>query len=123
MLFYRDKHQHQKTQNKHPKGKRSPLTTILFVENTWKGEYAARLREREKAMESITGYRVKVVEQSGTSLKSMLVRSNPWSGGKCGRFRCLPCEAGVEDSRCYVRNILYESSCISCASIPRSPTL
>ena len=43
-----------------------------------------------------TNFRVKVVEKSGTTLKSILVKSDPRAGGKCGRRRCLPCEAGVE---------------------------
>ena len=59
------------------------------------------------------------MEQAGTNLKSLLVRSNPWARGKCGKGGCLPCEAvkigsNIEKSRCGKRNILYESSCVEC---------
>ena len=105
----------KKATTANPNNKDLPITTILFVENTRGGKYAAMLREKEGELAQITGFRVKIVEQSGTSLKALLVRSNPWSGGKCGRFACLPCEAGAEDSKCFKRNILYESLCLECA--------
>ena len=73
--------------------KATPLTSVLFVEQTTGGVYAARLRETEEKLTAITNFRVKVVEKSGTTLRSVLVRSDPWVGGKCGRKRCLPCEA------------------------------
>ena len=44
----------------------------------------------------------------------MLVKSDPFAGGKCSKFRCLPCKADVKDSKCSKRNILYESTCKSC---------
>ena len=37
------------------------------------------------------GFRVKVVEKSGTTHKSILVKSNIWAEGKCGMRKCLPC--------------------------------
>ena len=61
-----------------------------------------------------TCFRVKVVEKSGTTLNSVLVKSDPWAEEKCGRRRCLPCEAGVKNSKCRKRNILYESTCREC---------
>ena len=44
------------------------------MEQTASGEYAAKLREREEILAGITGYRVQIVEQAGTGLKSLLVR-------------------------------------------------
>ena len=73
------------------------------------------LREKEEELAEVTGFKIKIVEQSGTALKSLLVKSNPWAGGKCGRFNCLPCEAGLQDSKCFTRNILYENTCIECS--------
>ena len=52
-----------------------------------------RLRETEEQLATITGFRVKVVEKSGTTLKPILVKSDPWADGKCRRRRCLSCEA------------------------------
>ena len=65
-------------------------------------------------MTPIINFRVKIVEKSGTTLKSVLVRSDPWAGGKCGRKRCLPCKEGVENSKFRKRNILYEITCQEC---------
>ena len=41
-------------------------STVLFVENTKGGELAERMRTTLKRIEEILGYRVKVVERSGT---------------------------------------------------------
>ena len=46
-------------------------STVLFVENTKGGELAERMRTTLKRIEEILGYRVKVVERSGTPLKKM----------------------------------------------------
>ena len=78
--------------------KASPLTSVLFMEQTPGGVYAARLRETEKKLAPITNFRVKVVEKSGTTLKSILMKSDPWAGG-------------VESSKCRKRNILKEITC------------
>ena len=58
-----------------------------------------------------------MVEKSGTTLKSILVKSDPWTEGKCGRRRFLPCEAGVKDSKRRKRNILYESTYKECLGV------
>ena len=43
-----------------------------------------------------------------------MVKSDPFAGGKCHPVDCLPCKAGVLDSKCSKRNVLYESECLSC---------
>ena len=58
--------------------KAAPLTTVLFVEQNPGGMYAAKLRETEEKLAA--NFRVKVLEKSGTTLRSMLVRSDPWAG-------------------------------------------
>ena len=70
--------------------------------------------ETEEKLAAITGFRVKIVEKSRTTLKSILVRSDPWAEGKCGSRKCLPCETGVKNSKCRKRNVLYESTCKEC---------
>ena len=103
----------EEQKQKDGKNKRVGLTSILFVEQTRNGQYAAKLREKEEYLADVTGYKVKVVEKAGNTLKSLLVRSDPFAGGKCGRYKCLPCKAGLKDSKynkCNKRNILYESA-------------
>ena len=41
-------------------------STVLFVERTWHGELAKRLRQAEAEISGLTGDRVKVVEKSTT---------------------------------------------------------
>ena len=53
----------------------APLTSVLFMEQTLGGIYAAKLRETEEQLAAITGFRVKVVKKSVTTLKSILGRS------------------------------------------------
>ena len=88
--------------------------TVLFVDQTPGGKLAAQLRQKENELAQITGWKSKIVEKGGTSLQQLLVKSNPWEGGMCGRSGCVPCQAGVEKSKCFKRNILYESSCNIC---------
>ena len=91
-----------------------PTTTVLFVEQTKGGELAKRLREAEERLARLTGWKVRIVEKSGRSMKQMLVKSNPWAGGMCERSECHPCKSGNEKQSCFKRNILYESICLSC---------
>ena len=61
------------------------------------------------------GFTVKVVENAGSSLGSVLSNKNPWAGQMCGRGKCPPCSQGeeiIEDSK--ATNVLYESMCKEC---------
>ena len=84
----RDEEEETRQIQKETRKKAAPLTSVLFMEQTLGGIYAAKLRETEEQLAAITGFRVKVVEKSGTTLKSILVKLDPWSDGKCGRRRC-----------------------------------
>ena len=77
------------------------------------------LREEEKIMENLTGYRVKYVEKAGTSIGDLLCRSDHWAGRLCGREACLLCntkQATGENLRqsCTKRNVVYEIWCHTC---------
>ena len=50
------------------KGERSDVKAVMFVPYTAHSELALRLRESEEKMESLTGYRIKIVERGGTKL-------------------------------------------------------
>ena len=91
-----------------------PVKTVLFVPQTPGGELANRLREAEKQLAELTGEKVKIVEKGGRTLKNTLHKSNPWTGGFCGRKDCLPCMTGDEKGDCMKRNIVYETNCIRC---------
>ena len=88
--------------------------TVLFVEQSMKGDLAKRLRDVEKKVNRIVGYRTKIVEGVGNKLKDLLPNSNPWKGAHCGR-ECIPCDQPVEQKQdCRKRNIIYENICLIC---------
>ena len=62
--------------------------TVLFVDQTPEGRLAKDLREVLTRLENILGFKVKVVERTGTSLRNCLPNTNPWSGT---RQDCVTC--------------------------------
>ena len=82
-------------------------------------ELANRLRDNEEKMESMSGFRMKIVERGGSKLVDMLHKANPWAGEDCQRDRCLLCstkkDEGKENSQdCKRRNCVYETTCLTC---------
>ena len=59
------------------------IKAVLFVPRSEKGELLSRLKEEEAKLADITGYRVKLVESSGTQLSRILCQRNPWAGEDC----------------------------------------
>ena len=91
------------------------IKSVLFVPRTERGELLRRLREEETKLADITGYRVKLVERSGTQLSRILCQKNPWAGQDCGRADCLVCgDSEVGGGDCRRRNITYVTTCVSC---------
>ena len=87
----------------------------MFVDQTVGGMLAKRLQKAEDAIAEMVGYRVRIVETSGTQLCRLLPNTNPWSGQNCGRSTCYTCTQGDEDlQNCRQRNIRYESACTLC---------
>ena len=56
----------------------STVKAVMFVPYTRGSGLAREIREAEEKMESLTGYRLKIVERSGTSLMDILHKSNTW---------------------------------------------
>ena len=57
------------------------VKAVMFVPFTKHSELANRLRDNEEKMESMSGYRMKVVERGGSKLVDLLHKANPWAGG------------------------------------------
>ena len=94
--------------------KEQEISTVLFVPQTERGELANRLRAVEKELSKLCGDRVKIVEKAGMSLKSVLVKPNPWANMHCGRRECLPCGDVKSQGMCKFRSITYETHCRPC---------
>ena len=89
--------------------------SVIFVEQTPHGELAKRIREVLSRLEGYMGFKVKVAERSGTSIKNMFPLNSLWEGAQCGRSTCIPCtQKGEEVQNCKKRGIIYESICIKC---------
>ena len=88
--------------------------SVLFVEQTCRGELASRLREAFTRLEKITGMGVKVVERAGTTIKNLL----PTMMGEkapCGRKECLTCrQDGEHIPDCSKMSLVYENICLIC---------
>ena len=97
--------------------KEQEIATVLFVPQTERGELANRLRAVEKELSKLCGNRVKIVEKAGMSLKSVLVKPNPWANIHCGRQQCLPCADEKSQGMCKFRSITYETSCRPCREV------
>ena len=95
-----------------------PLTpvTVLFVPQTPQGAFAKKLTELKVWLTKLSGEKTKIVERSGCTVRQLLVRSNPWAQGHCGRppGECPPCDTGDGKQSCQRRSILYETFCLRC---------
>ena len=70
--------------------------SVLFVQQTNRGELGKRLREVLTRISPMLGFGIKVVERSGSSLRSKLPQSNLWEGEHCGRGACITCNQGAD---------------------------
>ena len=60
-------------------------------------------------------FKVRVAENGGTSLGSLLSNKNLWSDLECGRVACRTCAQPDERKEpCTLRNVVYESKCAKC---------
>ena len=103
----------KKVETEKTNNNRTPLT-VLFVPRTPGGELARRIRQSETQMEQITGYRVKIVERGGVMIKRMVVKTNPWNDGSCGRPQCLICRHENGGGDCSKRSVTYRTRCEVC---------
>ena len=90
------------------------VITVMFVPQTPGGELCKRLQRAEERISKLTGEKVRMVERAGTTVRQLLHRSNHWSGGPCGRDKCLPCLNGNGKQDCKEKNIVYDITCGNC---------
>jgi len=84
----------------------SGFDSVLFVPSTPKGKLKAMYQKEI----SQSGFRIKVVETTGTTLKRQLQTSNPFKKKLCGRSQCFICTSeGSGD--CNTEGITYKIQC------------
>ena len=92
---------------------------MITVPHTWGGTLAKLMRLKEDELFKLTGYRLKITERVGPSIKSQLVKSDPWAGRDCDRQDCLLCITKLRSGKnlsqnCHKRNAVYETWCETC---------
>ena len=55
-----------------------------------------------------------MLERAGRTVKQLLVRSNPWAGGVCGRELCLLCPGSDGKQDCRDKYLVYDIICKTC---------
>ena len=110
-----DKRQKKSVNNKPDLRK---TVTVINILRTHDGNMARMISEAERKLRAICSTKVKVIESVGPTLKSMLVRSNPWANLNCPRDNCLPCNS-TENKKfnCTRRSITYMSECKLCKDL------
>ena len=94
---------------------RKPPVSVLFCPQTPNGTLGKKLKEQEVFLSQLCGEAIKIVERSGSTIRQLLVKSNPWASGTvCGDTDCLLCKTGGGKQDCGKRNICYEIFCKSC---------
>ena len=86
--------------------KQGGFDSVLFVSSTPDGKlkrmYQTEIRK--------SGLRIKVVERTGRTLKSLLQTSNPFKQGSCGRPKCFICMT-TQKGNCNTESITYKIEC------------
>ena len=80
----------------------------MFIPRTPGGILAEELRKNEEIISNQSGYKIKLVERSGTKITDLLVKSDPFKIGQCQCPNCPPCKYPQEKSKakCWVKNIV-----------------
>ena len=97
----------EKEEKKRQWYKSGGFDSVLFIPSTPDGKLKT-LYQREI---NKSGFRIKVVEKTGTTLKGELQTSNPFRPRRCGRGECFVCSSGGSGN-CNSEGITYEINCM-----------
>lgn len=91
--------------------KSSNYKSVIFVPAT----PSSMLKKRLQRDVNESGLKIKIVEKSGTSIKRILQRSDPFKEKKCSKDDCLVCSTGGSGP-CSTTNVNYRIKCNECDS-------
>ena len=83
--------------------------SVIFVPTTPESE----LKRKYSKEISRNGFKIRVVELAGTSLKRLLQKSNPFKKKFCERSDCLMCRSNGKGP-CDVDSVTYDLTCTEC---------
>ena len=87
--------------------RRGGFDSVLFVPSTKDG----KLKQMYQHCIRKSGFRMKVVERSGRTLKSQLQTSDPFRAGGCGRGDCFVCTT-TGKGNCMTESVTYRLECL-----------
>ena len=93
--------------------------SVMFVDYTRGGEMAKKLRLELGKMENLMGFRMKVIERTGTRLKDLFSPNNVWKGSKCEREDCTTCNQGGKIHQIAQGEVLYMKAFVSNVTLGR----
>ena len=80
--------------------------SVMFVQST----PGSMLKEKVQKIAKKNRLKIKVVEKAGSTVKSVLQKSNPYGRQRCEREDCAVCEHG-EVGECRTRGCVYQLVC------------
>ena len=84
---------------------------IIMLPATVDGELTNKVKKALDDSQPPLGFRTLVLEDGGRSLKSDLVRSNPFPRLSCQREDCLMCQVSPSRGKCSASNMVYSIEC------------
>ena len=90
--------------------KEGAVESVMFVQATENSELKNRIQISAKK----NGLKIKVQERTGTKLKQILQRSDPFSKKRCNRETCEICKREL-GNMCRVQGCVYELECKGCS--------
>ena len=99
----------EKREKKRTWYKKGGYDSVVFVPGTPRSELRKILEEDVKN----SGIKIKVVETSGSSMKKLLQRSDPFSEERCKKEDCMVCGSDGR-GKCKTQGVTYEIQCTSC---------
>ena len=92
------------------------IAAPLFIPATRDSALVKVMREEVELLGNAIGWKYKVVEMSGRTIRDMLVKTDLFRGETCGRSKCGACNCAVKPLNCRRRGIMYETACLECMS-------
>ena len=89
--------------------------SVLFIPYTVEGELARRLKAAEADQSKLIKDKVKIVEETGQTMTSLLTKADP-STASCGREQCVVCKDEKQRGKCKARSVTYQTSCNACTA-------
>ena len=107
----KDEREVEKSGERYDWYKRSGDEAVIFVPAT----PGSQLQKKYQGEIRNQGYKIKVVEKTGTTLKKVRQKSNPFKQQRCGRENCLVCKQAGRGP-CNAHGVTYEIECQECES-------